>query len=65
MRLKMKEIREEKNLTQEEMAKLILTSRSNYANIELGNSNPSFDLSLRIKKVLQNKNDDIFINTNV
>lgn len=61
MRQKLKEIRKSKLLTQEELAKKVGIERSYYTNIERGNKNPSFLVALRIKEVLDYKDDEIFL----
>lgn len=65
MREKLQELRMQKEMTQEEVAKHLSISRSNYANIECGNSNPSFNLAMKIKDFFSYQNDDIFLNKNV
>ena len=62
MRLKLKEIRINRNLTQEDIASKLGIDRATYTNIELGNRNPSLEVALKIKQVLRYKNDDIFLN---
>ena len=61
MRVKLKEIRLSKNMTQDEIAEKIGINRSYYTNIERGNRNPSFLVALKIKNVLGIKDDDIFL----
>lgn len=65
MRVKLKKIREEKNLTQQEVADRAGISRTTYTNIELGNKNPSFEVARNIKCALGERDDDIFLNKNV
>ena len=38
-------------------------SRPSYTNIELGRKNPSLKIALKIKKVLNYKDDNIFLPT--
>lgn len=54
--------RQNKKLTQQQIAEKLGISRSAYTNIENGVRNPSFPLALKFKEVLEYKNDDIFIN---
>ena len=65
MRNKLKEVREKKKMTQEQLAKKVGIARTTYTNIELGTKNPSLDVAIRIKKVLKVKDDDIFLLDNV
>lgn len=62
MRNTLKAIRLKRNLTQDEVAKLIGIDRSSYTKIELGTNNPSLEVAFKIKKVLKYSNDDIFLN---
>lgn len=64
-RVRMKERRLELNLTHEQVADKLGIDRSTYTNIENGNRNPSFDLSLKIKRLFKVKSDDIFLVNNV
>jgi|GEM_PF-5200356 len=57
----LKKVRDDLDMTQEEMADLLEISRSHYANIESG-KNPSFELFVRMMDLL---GKDIFLNTNV
>ena len=63
MRLKLIEKRKNKKKTQQEMSKLLGISRSNYNAYELGNINIPLDKALKIKQILNYKNDDIFFET--
>lgn len=65
MRIKLRELRKSQEYTQQEFASLIGIERSTYANIELGNKNPSFPVSLKIKEVLNYQGDDIFLASDV
>ncbi|PRX18099.1 putative transcriptional regulator [Orenia metallireducens] len=65
MRKKLKEKRLEKGLTQKRIAQKIGISRGHYTNIELGHKEPSFKVARAIKKELDEKNDDIFLISNV
>ncbi len=61
MRTKLKKIRLSRELTQEEMANQLGIDRATYTNIELGNRNPSLKVALKMKKILNYNNDDIFL----
>lgn len=65
MRKALLNARIERNLTQEEVAQKAGISRSAYTNIERGVKNPSFDVAVRIKKVVGCQNDDIFLDSSV
>jgi putative transcriptional regulator len=65
MRLILKKKREELGLTQGELAIKIEVARTTYTNIELGEKSPSLKVALKIKKVLNYFNDDIFFNSDV
>lgn len=65
MRVNLKERRNAKNLTQEEIAKLVGISRTTYTNIERGLKNPSFKVAQKIKRVLRTTDDNIFFNSDV
>ncbi len=58
---KLKTLRENSKLTQEQLANKIGINRSTYANIELGNKNPSFAVAVKIKNILGCQDDDIFL----
>lgn len=62
MRNKLIELRKQKELTQEDMAKKLNIARTTYAGYELGNFDPSLKIALQIKNILEYYNDDIFIN---
>ena len=46
------EIRSEKNITQEELAKMVGTQKSNISRLESGNYNPSLDFLIKVAKCL-------------
>lgn len=48
----LKKIREEKGLTQEQLAKLVNTSRSNITNYETGKNNASVEMLQKLSNVL-------------
>ena len=61
MRVKLKNLRRQKQLTQEEIAKQIGITRAYYTNLEQGRGNPSLKLASRIKEILSYEKDDIFL----
>lgn len=65
LRLLLKQKRLEKRFTQKNLAEKIGIDRSYYTKIELGEKNPSFNVSLKIKEALQYKDDDIFFVSDV
>ncbi len=65
MRVKLREIRTAKGLTQQELADMVGIDRSFYTNIELGVKTPSLQVAMKIKKALDYYDDDIFLNKNV
>ena len=60
MRRKLREIRLERELTQDQIAKEVGITRSHYTKIENGIGNPSLPVAIKIKKVLNYLNDDLF-----
>ena len=61
-REKLQEFRQNKNLTQEQMASQLGITVSHYKALEYGQRNPSFELMERIKKIFQKTNiDKIFL----
>lgn len=65
MRKKLIEVRKKKKLTQEQMANKLNISRTTYTGYELGTVSPSLEKALELKKILNYKNDDIFLVSNV
>lgn len=61
LRINLKKLREKKKITQEQLAEEVGIARTTYTNIELGIKNPSFDVAVRIKEVLEVKDDNIFL----
>ena len=61
MREKLRQLRKDKKLTQEQLAKKIRISRTYYTNIEKGRYIPSLITANKIKNILGYKNDDIFL----
>ncbi|MBD1223252.1 helix-turn-helix transcriptional regulator [Virgibacillus halodenitrificans] len=53
MRIWLKEMRDNRSLTQEEVAKLSGISRSHYTHIEQGNKTPSVEVAKRIARTLK------------
>lgn len=60
MRIKLREVRLEQELTQEEIAKDVGITRSHYTKIENGLGNPSLAVAIKIKQRLNYLNDDLF-----
>lgn len=60
MRVNLINRRKQKKLTQQEMADLLEISRSTYGGYELGNWNPPLEIAVKIKQILNYKNDDLF-----
>ncbi|WP_334073454.1 MULTISPECIES: helix-turn-helix transcriptional regulator [Paenibacillus] len=58
--LKLKLARVEKDLSQDELAKLVGVSRQTIGLIELGKYNPSLSLCIAICKTLSRTLDDLF-----
>ena len=65
MRERLIEIRTKRGYTQEQMASKLSIARTTYTGYEKGNVSPSLEVALNIKRILNYKNDDIFINSNV
>ena len=60
MREKLKKIRKEQNLTQENLSNMVNIHRTYYSMIENGRRNPSLKVAVSIKKALNYQYDDIF-----
>ncbi|EAF4521124.1 transcriptional regulator [Listeria monocytogenes] len=58
--IKMKVARVEKDISQEELAKLIHVSRQTISSVEAGNYNPTLNLCIGICKALGKTLDDLF-----
>lgn len=58
------EKRKKKKLTQQKMAELLNIARTTYNAYELGTVDPPLDKAIRIKEILNYKNDNIFLNKN-
>lgn len=65
MRTKLIEVRKKKGYTQEQMASKLNIARTTYTGYENGNFSPSLEMAIEIKKILNYKNDDIFLISNV
>ena len=63
-RSKLIKIRKEKGFTQEQMARLLKIARSRYSDYENGYRNPSFDIIIELKKILNITDDKIFLPDN-
>ena len=63
MRAKLQQLRKSNGYTQQTFSAAVGTSRSHYAQIETGDTQPALRLALRIKRVLNYYGDDIFDNT--
>jgi putative transcriptional regulator len=59
-RIKLKLKRVEKDLTQEQLAKLIGLSRVSYVHIENGEQNPSYETWGKIQAVLEIKDEEMW-----
>ena len=60
MRDKLRNIRKEKNLTQENLSKMVNIHRTYYSMIENGKRNPSLQVAISLKRALNYQYDDIF-----
>ncbi len=65
MRVLLREKRLKLGFTQSDIARLTNIARTTYTNIELGFKNPSLEVAIRIKKVLKEEKDEIFLQANV
>ncbi len=61
MKNRLRELREWKGLTQEELAKLLGVTRQTIISIEKGKYDPSLRLAFRIAKFFGVKIEDVFI----
>lgn len=57
---KLKELREKKKITQEDLASKVLVSRQTIISIESGKYVPSLELALKFGKLFKCKVEDIF-----
>lgn len=61
MENRIKELREKRNMTQVDLAKLLETSRQTIISLEKGKYNPSIMLAYKIAKVFNKKIEEVFI----
>ncbi len=61
MKNRLRELREEKGLTQEELAKALGVTRQTIIAIEKGRYNPSLQLAFRMARFFNVRIEDIFI----
>ena len=61
MRIRLREIREKRGMTQEKLANLVNVTRQTIINIEKGKYKPTVLLALKMAKVLNCKVEDLFI----
>lgn len=61
MKNRIKELREGGHLTQEDLAKLLETSRQTIISLEKGKYNPSIMLAYKISKVFDKNIEEVFI----
>ena len=62
MRVKLKKLRKEQNLTQKNLSSMVNIHRSYYSMIERGRKNPSLRVAISLKRALNYQYDDIFDN---
>ena len=60
MKNHIRELREAQNLTQDDLAKLVETSRQTIISLEKGKYNPSIILAYRISKVFNKIIEEVF-----
>ena len=60
MRKKLKQLRENKNMTHKEVAEKAGITRAYYTNIELGRKTPSLNVARKLKQILGFTDDNIF-----
>ncbi|MFV1984086.1 MAG: helix-turn-helix transcriptional regulator [Thiohalomonadales bacterium] len=61
MKNNIKILRKERQLTQQQLAKLLGVSRQTIISIELGKYDPSLPLAFKISKILEKSIENIFI----
>lgn len=59
-RKKLIEMRKKKGYSQQRMSELLEIARTTYTGYETGKFAPSLDKSLKIKRILKYKKDDLF-----
>ena len=62
MREKLRELRTSKKMTQSNIAEKLCIGRSHYSKIENGHKGITLDNALKLKEVLDYKEDDLFKN---
>jgi len=65
MRVKLRSLRMQKNLTQEQIAAKLQITRAYYTNLEQGKGNPSLKVASKIKEILNYEKDDIFFEQSI
>ena len=60
MRVKLKKLRKEQNLTQKNLSNMVNIHRTYYSMIERGRKNPSLKVAISLKRALNYQYDDIF-----
>jgi putative transcriptional regulator len=63
MRVKLQQLREAHGYTQQTFSNAIGISRSHYSQVETGEKQPSLKLALKIKRMLNYYDDDVFDNS--
>jgi putative transcriptional regulator len=61
MRTRMKELREEHSLTQEELARIVGVRRETIIYLEKGKYNPSLKLAYNVAKALESTIEEVFV----
>ena len=62
MRVKLRNLRKGHNMTQECVAQKLCIHRSHYSRIENGNCGVTLDNAIKLKEILNYKEDDLFEN---
>lgn len=62
MRVKLRELRKSYNMTQECIAKKLYIHRTHYNHIENGHKGVTLENAIKLKKILNYKDDDLFEN---
>lgn len=65
MRLKLIEIRNKRNKTQQQIADFVGVTRTAISNYETGTSTPRYYTAQKIKEFLKYSKDDLFLNSDV
>ncbi len=61
MKNRVEEIRKQKGINQEELAKMLSVSRQTISSLERGRYNPSIMLAYKISKIFELTIEDVFI----